>query len=596
MEDLIPPQNAMTDKSQPADDLALLRRQVEELQTRVKAAKKVEEELARLASLPERNPDPVIETDFDGQVIYFNPVARQRFPDLENTGADHPLLRHLPTTIRTLREGDEDSHLCELQLDDYIYELKTTHVAESDLVRIYAHDITERIRAERALRASEDRFYTIFEHSNDAIFLIDVEADEILDCNSKACRILGYQREELLALSLSAMHPNEMAKLRTFAQAVFDEGGGWTDELTCQTRGGQVLTAEMSASVADVGGRTCMIALVRDRTERERAQQVLADEVKAKYNYEEIIGQSSSLERVLEQVALVAPTDASVLILGETGTGKELICRAIHHASPRRGEPLVKLNCASIPSGLIESELFGHEKGAFTGAIAQKRGRFELAHNGTLFLDEIGDLPLETQPKLLRLLQEREFERVGGTRTIDADVRVIAATHRSLEDMVGSGEFREDLFYRLNVFPLVLPPLRQRVEDIEALAAFFAHRACNRMGRSTSAFSPEALERLRSYPWPGNVRELENIVERAVILAAGRTIESEHVQVEPGRSSSATEAIRPLQDIERDHILAALKAANGKVSGRGGAAEMLDLKPTTLDSRMKKLHIDAHNI
>jgi|GEM_PF-1637974 len=586
----------MNDKaaSSSSDDPIVLRRQIEALEARVEAASQVEKQLARLASLPERNPDPVIETDLDGQIIYLNPVARERFPDLEEAGSTHPLLRDLPTIIRSLQEGDQDSHLCELTLEDYIYELKTTYVAESGLVRIYAHDISERIRAERALRASEDRFYTIFEYSNDAIFLIDPQADEILDCNSKACRMLGYEREQLIALAISAIHPNEMDKLKIFAQSVFDQGGGWTDELTCQTHSGQVLAVEMSASLAEIEGRTCIISLVRDSTEHERAQQLLADEVKAKYNYEEIIGQSSSLKQVLEQVELVAPTDASVLILGETGTGKELICRALHHTSPRRDEHLVKLNCASIPSGLIESELFGHEKGAFTGAIAQKRGRFELAHNGTLFLDEIGDLPLDTQPKLLRLLQEKEFERVGGNRTIDVDVRVIAATHRNLEAMVREGVFREDLFYRLNVFPIALPSLRQRPEDIPALAAFFANRACTRLGRPSNTFSPTALERLQNYPWPGNVRELENIVERAVILAGGQIIDTVHVQVEADRTVASI--VRPLKDMEYDHIVTALRATNGKVSGKGGAAELLGLKPTTLDSRIKKLGIDPRNL
>ena len=280
-----------------------------------------------------------------------------------------------------------------------------------------------------------------------------------------------------------------------------------------------------------------------------------------------------------------------MLILGETGTGKELICRALHHASPRSAAPLVKLNCAAIPSGLIESELFGHEKGSFTGALAQKRGRFELAHEGTIFLDEIGDIPLETQPKLLRLLQEQEFERVGGTRTISVHVRVIAATHRNLEDMVREGQFREDLFYRLNVFPIHLPPLRERREDIPVLAKFFAHRACGRLGRPPCEFSEAAVQRLQDYSWPGNVRELENIVERGVILCGGQTIDYEHVQVEVGPSPAATRAIRSLQEVEHDHIVAALQAAGFKVSGRGGAAELLGLKPTTLEARMKKLKI-----
>ena len=336
---------------------------------------------------------------------------------------------------------------------------------------------------------------------------------------------------------------------------------------------------------------------ITDVTRQERAESVLADELRAHYHFEEIIGSDDSLKDVLGQVELVAQTDTSVLIQGETGTGKELICRAIHHASPRRDAPLVKLNCAAIPSGLIESELFGHEKGAFTGAISKKRGRFELAHEATIFLDEIGDIPLDTQPKLLRLLQEQEFERVGGTETIHVDVRVIAATHRDLAEMVRQGQFREDLFYRLNVFPLHLPPLRQRPDDIAALATYFAHRLCARFGRQPCTIAAAALERLRDYAWPGNVRELENIIERAVILASGRDIDAVHVQVgaDPGAAAKAAEAdgdILPLQEVEKRHIGAALRAAGGKISGPNGAAELLGLKPTTLESRIKKLGID----
>jgi len=362
------------------------------------------------------------------------------------------------------------------------------------------------------------------------------------------------------------------------------------------TRTGQALPAEISASSVAIGGRACIVSLVRDLTERERARQVLDDEVQAKYNYEEIVGTSPALQETLRQAQLVAPTDSSVLIHGGTGTGKELVCRAIHHQSARSDKPMIKLNCAAIPSGLIESELFGHEKGAFTGAIAQKRGRFELAHEGTIFLDEIGDIPLDTQPKLLRLLQEQEFERVGGSRTIQVDVRVIAATHRHLAQMVRDGEFREDLFYRLNVFPVQLPPLRQRPEDIPLLARYFAQRVCARLGRPACELSDAATERLTAYGWPGNVRELENIVERAVILSGGQTIEPRHVQVERRQTPRVEQsgvAIRPLQDMEREHIIAALREAGGKVSGRGGAAELLGLKPSTLDSRMRKLGIRA---
>ena len=329
-----------------------------------------------------------------------------------------------------------------------------------------------------------------------------------------------------------------------------------------------------------------------DITERVQAEQALTDEVKTKYNYEEIIGRSNAIQDVLKQVAPVAPTDATVLVHGETGTGKELVCRAIHHLSPRSAKPMVKLNCAAIPPGLVESELFGHEKGAFTGAISQKQGRFELAHEGTIFLDEIGDLPLEAQTKLLRVLEEQAFERVGGIRTIKIDTRVIAATHRDLEKMVKENEFRQVLFYRLNVFPVTLPPLRERVEDIPLLANYFIRRVCARLGRPPCVLSAGAMKSLEDYSWPGNVRELENIIERSIILCGGRSIDQEHIQVEAGQQDDTERKIRHMSDVEKGHIIEALKAAHGKVSGGGGAAELLGLKPTTLESRMKKLGID----
>ncbi len=568
-------------------EVAQLRRQL--------AVAQDEETLVRLASLPEQNPDPVIETDLDGHITYLNPVARARFPDLAECGLEHAMLVGLGDIVLNI-EGGEESHTREIEVGDFVYVQKITCIPATNLVRIYAHDISVRKRAEEEVRQSEARFHAIFEHNNDAILLIDPLADEIVDANSKAGRLLGYEREELLQLPISKIHPGDMDDLRAFSAKVREEGGGWTDKLSCMTRAGQTLPAEISASCADIAGRSCIIAVVRDLSERERATQVLADEVKSKYNYEEIIGRSQILQELLKQAELVAPTDSSVLILGETGTGKELICRALHHMSPRATQPLVKLNCAAIPHGLIESELFGHEKGAFTGAITQKRGRFELAHEGTIFLDEIGDIPLETQPKLLRLLQEREFERVGGTQTIQVDVRVIAATHRNLEEMVGQGEFREDLFYRLNVFPLRLPPLRQRREDLPLLANYFAHRICARLGRVVCPFNEAAMRRLQEYGWPGNVRELENIVERAVILCNGATIGPEHVHVSGALSAAAAGAIKPLEDMEREHILAALRATGGKVSGAGGAAEMLGLKPSTLESRMKKLSLSRKDV
>jgi len=320
----------------------------------------------------------------------------------------------------------------------------------------------------------------------------------------------------------------------------------------------------------------------------------LEDEIRAEQDFEDIVGSSSALRQVLQQVETVAPTDSTVLIQGETGTGKELIARAIHDRSSRRGRTFVKINCAAIPMGLLESELFGHEKGAFTGAIARKIGRFELAHQGTLFLDEIGDVPLELQPKLLRVLQEQEFERLGGTATRKVDVRVIAATNRNLGTMVAQGQFRRDLFYRLNVFPVSLPALRERSEDVPLLARYFTSKYARRMNRPVQHISSETLGAMTRYAWPGNVRELQNFIERAVILSADGELRVPLSELKgDSEATTATPAAesRTLLDLEREHILDALKRSNWVIGGPSGAAARLGMKRTSLLYRMEKLHI-----
>ncbi len=651
----------------------------------------------------------------------------------------------------------------------------------------------ERKRVESAARESEERYRKIFEHSNDAIFVIDPEADRILDVNSKTCGMLGYSREELLSMPVSAVHPGEMPQLLAFARSVFERGSGWTNELTCLTKPGLALPAEISASVIDMGGRTCLIALVRDISDRKRLEaaleqytahleavveertarlrrsqeqervllemtnaiianlerealfaalaealrQVVAfdrasltlhdpardvlrvyalaegsppkgfvpvgtefprqgshlqavfdemrplvrrdlekeprsgledrlfqdgirsyiavplmakgrvigtlnvgspgpdryseedaaflvrvatqvapaienmlcyeeiaalkarleqeniylqEEIKTDHNFEEIIGESRTLKKMLKAVERVAKTDTTVLLLGETGTGKELIARAIRHLSPRKAKALVKVNCAALPAGLIESELFGHEKGAFTGALSRKIGRFELADGGTIFLDEIGDLPLELQAKLLRVLQEGEFERVGGSPTIKVDVRVIAATNRDLEKATQEGRFRPDLYYRLNVFPIRLPSLRERREDIPLLVRYLVMKYGTKLGKRIETIPQKAMHVLLAYPWPGNVRELENVIERAVILSQGSQLELGEWLAKPA-GSGRSEGLATLEELEREHIVRTLELTGWRVSGERGAANLLGLKPTTLESRMKKLGI-----
>jgi len=318
----------------------------------------------------------------------------------------------------------------------------------------------------------------------------------------------------------------------------------------------------------------------------------LEEELRTEYNFEEVVGESPNLRTVLKQVETVAPTAATVLILGETGTGKELIARSIHAISPRRDQTFVKLNCSAIPLGLLESELFGHEKGAFTGAISQRIGRLELAHMGTLFLDEVGDLPLELQPKLLRALQEKEIERLGGRRTITVDVRLIAATNRDLTKMVKTGEFRSDLYYRLRVFPITAPPLRDRSTDIPLLVNYFVSKHAKRMNKHIATIPAETMTALCAWQWPGNVRELENFIERAVILTPGSTLRAPLGELEMAEEETPATSDPDFHAAEREHILRVLRETKGMIGGNGGAAEKLGLKRTTLNSKLRKLGIE----
>jgi formate hydrogenlyase transcriptional activator len=314
------------------------------------------------------------------------------------------------------------------------------------------------------------------------------------------------------------------------------------------------------------------------------------DQERNSRRFEQIIGNSFALESVLEQIERVAPTDSTVLIQGETGTGKELIARAVHNLSARCGRPFIKLNCAAIPFDLLESELFGHERGAFTGAIAQKIGRFELADKGTLFLDEVGDIPPGLQPKLLRVLQEQEFERLGSTRTHQVDIRLVAATNRNLVDMVKRNEFRSDLYYRLNVFPIPLPPLRERREDIRALVEHFVEIYARRMDKRIENIPPETMSALASYEWPGNIRELQNFIERSVILSTGAVLRPPLAELKRCLKAESMETIT-LEEAERDHIRKTLEQTRWVVAGPNGAAARLGIKRSTLYFRMQKLGI-----
>lgn len=344
--------------------------------------------------------------------------------------------------------------------------------------------------------------------------------------------------------------------------------------------------------IAEEKLRKAYLEVERLKNKLQQENLYLQEEIKFEHNFEEIVGESKVIKDVLRQVEMVAGTDSTVLIRGETGTGKERIARAIHNNSSRRDRPLVKVNCPAIPSGLIESELFGHEKGAFTGALTKKIGKFELADGGTIFLDELGDLPLDAQAKLLRVLQEREFERVGSIETRNVDVRVIAATNRDLESAVKEGKFRADLYYRLNVFPIVVPALAKRKEDIPLLATYFTQKYANKLGKAIKSISEENIEALKNYSWPGNIRELENIVERAVIVSTGETLNIDKNLFDSSLESSFNDnELSNLEDNEREHIIKVLNKTKWQIYGEKGAAKILGINPSTLRSRMDKLGI-----
>ncbi|ESS73541.1 formate hydrogenlyase transcriptional activator [Methyloglobulus morosus KoM1] len=460
-----------------------------------------------------------------------------------------------------------------------------------------------RIRAIEQLRESEERFRDLFDEAPIAYVHEDLES-RFISANRAAMRILGITPEQvpgMVGISLVPKTPEAQQRV----QEAFKSIGKGTDtsgvvlELSRKDNGKPIWIQWWSKPDPSGHYTRTMFVDITDRIlmEQEQARlqaqnQYLREEIKSANNFDEVVGRSVAIQSLLDNVRRVAATDASVLIQGESGTGKELIARAIHSASKRHKNPLIKVNCAALPSGLIESELFGHEKGAFTGAIAKRIGRFELADGGTIFLDEIGEIPLDIQVKLLRVLQEREFERVGGQTPIKVDVRIIAATNRNLLYEVAEKTFREDLYYRLNVFPLTTPPLRDRLEDIPLLAYFLIEKYAPRIGKKIDGISEKSMRRLQAYHWPGNIRELENVIERAIILA-----DSDIIEVDPDMLSGRTEAANIIgvpndasfEAVTRQHILAVLEQTNWVIEGANGAAQILNLQPSTLRYRMKKL-------
>ena len=466
-----------------------------------------------------------------------------------------------------------------------------------------------RLRVEKTLGESEQRYRDLYEEAPIAYVHEDLQS-RFISANRAAMRILGLKPEDVVGNVGIDMVP-KTAEAQRRVQEAFASIGRGTDtsgvvlELRRKSDGKPIFIQWWSKPEPDGKYTRTMFVDITDRVLMEQEQArlkaqnlYLQEEIKSVHNFEEIVGRSPPLLEALEKVDRVASTNASVLITGETGTGKELIARAIHSNSERHDRPLIKLNCAALPTGLLESELFGHERGAFSGAVQRRIGRFELAHGGTIFLDEIGEMPKDAQVKILRVLQEHEFERVGGTETIKTDVRVIAATNRDLRKAVRDGDFREDLFYRLSVFPVELPPLRERAGDIPLLVRFFIGKSAARVGRRIETIEPETMERLTAYHWPGNIRELQNLIERAMILATTPELRIDSdvfgtaapSPLPPAAASPALPA-HDLNALQREHIVKALQESAWVIEGERGAARQLGLHPNTLRSRMKKLGI-----
>jgi PAS domain S-box-containing protein len=465
----------------------------------------------------------------------------------------------------------------------------------------HAAELEQRVVERTAdLARSENRIRAIVNALPDLVIVFDEEG-RYLEIVTEEERALYRSAPELLGRRMREVLPESVAgPLHQVVRTAIETGRVQVVDYSLEVREGlrwfEARTAP--ARIDQAAGVRSAVMIVRDITERKRTEELerqnvyLREAFDTDLHFGEIHGRSAAMQEVFRAIELVADTNSSVLILGETGTGKELIARAIHRSSRRKAAVMVKMNCAALPATLIESELFGHERGAFTGAVQQRKGRFELANRGSIFLDEVGELPLEAQVKLLRVLQEHEFERVGGTQTLRVDARVIAATNRDLAADVQRGTFRSDLYFRLNIFPIRLPALRDRRDDIAILARHFLREFAARLGRPVDQFDARALDRLVNYDWPGNVRELANILERAVILCQGRVLQADHLGL-PAHARSVAEDVVTLEEAERRHIRKALEQTGGVLAGPKGAAALLGLNRSTLWSRMKKLGIDG---
>ena len=584
------------------------------------------QEQALFEQLFEFSPDAIVVTDSEGRITNANAQVQRAFGYIREELVGQPVETLIPERFRGVHPNHRQAYnaqpsvrpmgvgleLYGLRKDGTEFPvdimLSPIETAEGRVTFSVIRDISERKRMEEALRQSEQQLRALFEFSPDAIIASDQEG-QITQANARVESFFGYTRAELLGQSIDVLVPERFRRSHRAHRKDYSDqarvrpmGNGL--ELYGRRKDGSEFPADIMLGPVETAEGRMVLSVIRDLTEKreaeealrrsEQAKQYLEEELNTESRFEDIIGESVGLKRVLKHVETVAATDVTVLVLGETGTGKELIARAIHQLSSRNERTLVKLNCAAIPAGLLESELFGHEKGAFTGAISRKIGRLELANEGTLFLDEIGDLPLELQPKILRALQEKEFERLGSTQTIPVNVRLVAATNRDLTKMVADKEFRSDLYYRLKVFPITIPPLRERREDISLLVRYFVDKFARRMDRRIETIPDDVMRALTRWEWPGNIRELENFIERAVLLSKGPALRVPLGELEVLEESSP-EGDSTLEATEREHILRVLREAKGKIAGPQGAAARLGLKRTTLNSKLKKLGIERND-
>ncbi len=566
--------------------------------------------------LVDHSEDLVCTHDLDGRLLSVNPAAARslgyevdEFLKIPMRDLIVPEYRELfDEYLRRIKENGADKGLLcvmarsgEVRTWEYNNTLRTEGV-DKPIVRGMAHDVTEKRRAELALEQSEERFRVALKDSPITVFNQDRDLRYTWIYNPH----LYWQHDAIGRTDAEIIGSKKAASLVELKRKVLQQGFGLREDVVIPNEGKNYAfdvwiepLFSADGSVIGITGAAMDIARLREMADRlqdardklVQEKSYLESEIQTELGFEEIIGQSPALREVLKNVRVVAPTDSTVLLLGETGTGKELVARSVHALSSRHDQTFVKLNCAAVPSGLLESELFGHERGAFTGAVSQKVGRIELADKGTLFLDEIGELPVELQPKLLRVLQDREFERLGGVQTLHVDVRIISATNRDLRQDVADKNFREDLFYRLNVFPIELPALRERRGDIPILVHHFVHKHSASMGKHIDEVPEETMNALQNWNWPGNVRELENMIERMVILSKGPELAPPPVELEAPQEIGEDN----LTEMEREHIMRVLQETNGVLSGTDGAAARLGIKRTTLQSMIKRFGIELQD-